>query len=129
MALNNPYQKYRQNSVLSAPPEELTHMLFNGGVRFIRQGIQDIDSGQTEKAHQSITRAQDIYVHLQNNLNHDIELSARLGSLYDFMIRHLTRANIKKDAAMLNEALTLAEELRNTWHEAVQSVRKQVNEG
>lgn len=129
MALHNPYQKYQQNSVLSAPPEELTHKLFNGGVRFIRQGIQHVENGQIENAHMAIIRAQNIYVYLYDNLNHDIELSTGLGSLYDFIIRHLTQANIKKDAAILKEVLALAEELKDTWQEAMEVARRQVHEG
>ncbi|WP_372869465.1 flagellar protein FliS, partial [Planomicrobium okeanokoites] len=30
MAINNPYQTYQQNSVITASPQELTLMLYNG---------------------------------------------------------------------------------------------------
>ena len=96
MALNNPYQKYQQNSVISATPEELTHMLYSGGVRFIRQGIECIENGETEGAHKAIVRAQEIYSHLADTLNTEIEISAQLASLYDFINNHLMQANIKK---------------------------------
>lgn len=125
MALNNPYQKYQQNSVISASPEELTHMLYSGGVRFIRQGIECIENGETEGAHKAIVRAQEIYSHLADTLNTEIEISAQLASLYDFINNHLMQANIKKDAAMLREVLALAEELRDTWQEAMQQARRQ----
>jgi len=128
MALSNPYQKYRQNSITSAPPEELTYMLYSGGVRFILQGIKHIEERNIEEAHNSIVRAQEIYAHLAGTLNEEIEISNNLSRLYDFMIRHLAQANIKKDINMLREVLELAEELRDTWREAVNKARGQVPE-
>ncbi|AGL01665.1 flagellar export chaperone FliS [Desulfoscipio gibsoniae] len=126
MALNNPYQRYQQNSVSSAPPQELTNMLYSGGVRFIRQAMQSIEENEMEKAHQELVRAQEIYKHLQDTLNMDIKISNNLYNLYDFMIRQLLQANIKKDIAILHEILGLAEELRNTWKEAMVKARGQV---
>lgn len=125
MVPQNPYQKYQHNSVMSASPEELTLMLFNGGVKFIRQGIDSIENKQLESAHKAIIRAQEIYAHLNDTLNGNVEISANLAGLYDFMLSHLAQANIKKDTAMLRQALELAEELRDTWQEAMQKARKQ----
>src|SRR5690554_6152155 len=102
MALNNPYQKYQQNSVVSASPQELTNMLYSGGVRFIRQAMQSIQENEMEKAHKELVRAQEIYKHLQDTLNMEIEISKNLYGLYDFMIRQLLQANMKKDTAILH---------------------------
>lgn len=126
MALPNPYQKYRQNSVTTATPEELTLMLYNGGVRFIRQGIKHIEEKNIAQAHEALVRAQEIYLHLAGTLNHEIELSASLNSLYDFITRQLIQANMKKDASILAGVLELAESLRDTWQEAMQKARGQV---
>ncbi len=126
MALNNPYQRYQRNSVVSASPQELTDMLYSGGVRFIRQAIQSIEENKKEKAHKELVRAQEIYKHLQDTLNMDIEISGKLYSLYNFIIGQLLQANIKKDTVILYEALGLAEELRNTWKEAMVKARGQV---
>lgn len=123
MALANPYQKYRQNSVVSAPPEELTHMLYSGGARFIRQGMQHLEEGRMEDAHKSLIRAQEIYTYLSDTLNDEIELSAGLRSLYDFINMQLMQANLKKDAAILGDVTGLAEELRDTWKDAMEKAR------
>ena len=37
------YQKYQQNSVLTASPQELTLMLYNGGIKFCNVGIKAIE--------------------------------------------------------------------------------------
>ncbi|HBX23712.1 MAG TPA: flagellar export chaperone FliS [Desulfotomaculum sp.] len=129
MAIHNPYQKYQQNSVMSASPEELTQMLYSGGVRFIRQGIECIENKEVENAHKAIVKAQEIYTHLADTLNNEIELAKQLSSLYDFMLRQLMQANSQKDAALLMEVLALAEELRDTWQEAMQHARRQAQAG
>jgi flagellar protein FliS len=123
LALSNPYQKYQQNSVTSAAPEELTHMLYSGGVRFINLSILHIEENNTPKAHETLVRAQEIYIHLQATLNKDMEISSNLDRLYDFIIQQLMQANIKKDPGMLRDILGLAEELRDTWKEAMDKAR------
>ncbi|MBW9234703.1 flagellar protein FliS, partial [Leptospira santarosai] len=35
MSVINPYQTYQQNSVMTASPQELTLMLYNGCLKFI----------------------------------------------------------------------------------------------
>ncbi len=129
MATFNPYQQYQQNAVVSAPPEELTQMLYSGGVRFIRQGIECIENREVENAHNAIVKAQEIYSHLTDTLDKGIAISNQLGSLYDFILRQLMQANTQKDAALLREVLTLAEELRDTWQEAVRQARMQTRAG
>ncbi|WP_347491397.1 flagellar export chaperone FliS [Desulfoscipio sp. XC116] len=123
MALNNPYQKYQQNSVVGAAPEELTNMLYSGGVRFIRQSIMHIEENNMQKAHETLIKAQEIYIYLQNTLDKNIEISNNLDRLYDFIIQQLMQANIKKDIGVLQDVQGLAEELRNTWQEAMAKAR------
>lgn len=116
---NNPYAQYRQNAVATAGPGELTLMLYNGAVKFIRQGMKFIEEKNIEGAHNTIVRAQDIILHLNETLNMEYEISKNLALLYDYIYRHLTEANVKKDRQILTEALGLVEELRDTWAQAI----------
>jgi len=43
------------------------------------------------------------------------EVAGNLRSLYNFMSRHLTQANIKCDAQMIREVITILEELNLGW--------------
>jgi len=115
----NPYQQYQQNAVMSAGRGELTLMLYDGAVKFIKQGIKAVDEKNIEGAHGAIVRAQEIVLHLGATLNMDFELSKSLALLYDYINRRLIEANAKKDKAVLAETLGLAEELRAAWAEAV----------
>ena len=45
MAMNNPYQQYQTNAVQTASPGELTLMLYNGCLKFIKLARQAIETG------------------------------------------------------------------------------------
>lgn len=115
----NPYQQYQQNAVKSAGRGELTLMLYNGAVKFIRQGMKLAGEKNIQGAHNALTRAQEIIAHLSETLNMDYEMSAGLVSLYEYINRRLMDGNMKKDQKILGEALGLVEDLRNTWAEAL----------
>jgi len=119
----NPYQQYQQNAVNSASKGDLTLMLYNGAVRFIKQGIQLAGENNIQGVHNALTRAQEIIAYLDQTLDRSYELSAGLASLYEYMNRRLMEGNIKKDPAIMAEVLELVEDLRDTWSEALKLSR------
>lgn len=129
MAIPNPYDKYQQQSVMTASPGELTLMLYNGCIRFIKQAKLAIDEKDIEKAGNSLIRAQDILQELMVTLNPDYEISKNLYALYDYMIQRLIDANISKDKAPLDEVLELITDLRDTWIEVIKVNRKETYGG
>ncbi|WP_352418314.1 flagellar export chaperone FliS [Proteiniborus sp.] len=124
MTYNNMYQQYQQNSIMTASPEELTLMLYNGAIKFINLGKLHIENKEIEKANNAIKRAQDIIMELNNTLDMNYEISNNLRSIYTFILEKLIDANIKKDVKFLDEALPLIEEIRDTWKEAMKEARK-----
>lgn len=126
MAINNPYQQYQQQSVMTASPGELVVMLYNGCIRFIKQAIDSINNKDLEGAHKAIIRAQDIILEFMSTLDMKYEVSHNLLALYDYLYRRLVEANTRKDVAILEEVLMFVTELRDTWAEAVKITRKQI---
>lgn len=120
----NPYQQYAQNQVNTAPPEELTLMLYKGAVKFITLAIKALDDKSVEGAHINIVKAQDIYYELLSTLDQKYDISKNLASLYDYLIDLLIRANLKKDKALLEDALEMAKEFADVWEEAIKVYRK-----
>ncbi|HPD00946.1 MAG TPA: flagellar protein FliS, partial [Acetivibrio sp.] len=53
------------------------------------------------------------------------EISEELFSLYEYMNRRLLEANIKKDKQILEEVTGYAEELRDTWAQAMKLAKQQ----
>lgn len=119
MAVLNPYQQYAQNQVNTATQEELPLLLYKGAVKFILLAMQAIDRQDMQDANNNIIKAQNIYRELSRTLDDNYAVSSDLGRLYEFMINHLIQANIKKDKAVLEDALGLAKEFVTTWEQAI----------
>lgn len=122
----NPYQQYKENAILTASPEELVLMLYNGIIRFIEEAKGTIEKKDYMAANNSIQRAQDIITELMLTLDMNYDISKNLYSLYDYMLRRLIDANVKKDVTILEEVKGFAIELRNTWSVALNKVREKV---
>lgn len=124
MVMQNPYQQYVQNQVNTAPPEELTLMLYKGAVKFISLAIRAIDNKNIEEINKNIIKAQDIYYELLGTLNHKYPIANNLASLYNYLINLLMQANVKKDKDILEQALGMAKEFVETWEEAIKIYRR-----
>lgn len=121
----NPYKQYQQNVVNTSTPQELTLMLYNGLIKFLKLAAQSIEGNNTEKSNNNISRAQDILEEFMSTLNMDYDISNNLYSLYDFMYWRLVDANIKKDKTMVEDVIGFAEELRDTWAQAMKLAKGQ----
>ncbi|MDP3487442.1 MAG: flagellar export chaperone FliS [Bacillota bacterium] len=119
MALPNPYAQYQQQSIMTASPGDLTLMLYNGCIKFIKQGQVAVEQMDIQGTHTAITRAQDIILEFMSTLDMQIDLSHDLMSLYEYINQRLTEANIRKDNQVLAECSGLVTELRDTWAEVV----------
>lgn len=125
MALNKAYNQYKQNSIYTSTPEELTLMLYNGLIKFIMQAQSGITEKNIEKASNSMVRAQNIILYFRTTLDMKYEVSHGLDALYDYMYERLVEANIKKDQEILAEILGMARELRDTWTQAMKLAKHQ----
>ncbi|ERI90861.1 flagellar protein FliS [Clostridiales bacterium oral taxon 876 str. F0540] len=120
MQSSNAYNAYKSNSINFASKEQLLMMLLDGAVKFSKIGRQAILDNDIPSAHENIVKTQNIYYELMATL--DVEKGGdwarKLMSVYDFIIRRLTEANIKKDITIMDESIALIEEIRDTWQEA-----------
>jgi flagellar secretion chaperone FliS len=125
MALNNPYQAYQQNSVSTASPGELTLMLYNGCLKFIKQARQAIQQKNTQEKNLNLQKAQRIIQELMITLNPEAAVSESMMSMYEYMNRRLVEANISNDLVILAEVEEYVTEFRDTWKQVIHSARKQ----
>ncbi|WP_033542927.1 flagellar export chaperone FliS [Planococcus sp. CAU13] len=123
MAINNPYQTYQQNSVTTASPQELTLMLYNGCLKFIKLAKRAMKEGNFQEKNTNLIKAQNIIQEFQITLDRNIEISEGLAQLYDYIYGRLIEANMKNDLAILEEAEGQVKELRDTWKEAMALVK------
>jgi flagellar protein FliS len=125
VSVNNPYQTYQQNAMNTASPGELTLMLYNGCLKFIKLAKHAIKEKKVEEKHINIIKVQNIIRELMVTLNMDIEVSQNMMQLYDYLLNRLVEANTKNDIDMLNEVEGYVVEFRDTWKEVIQINRQQ----
>lgn len=125
MSVNNPYQAYKQNTVNTAPPGELTLMLYNGCLKFISAGKQAMQNGDVNGKNENLKKAQDIIQELMVTLNTDVPVAANMMQMYDYIHRRLIEANVKNDVEVLEEAEGYVVEFRDTWKEVLKITQQQ----
>jgi flagellar protein FliS len=107
---------YRDNAILTAAPERLVVMLYDGARRFLHQAALATSSGEIELAHNKLRRAEDIILHLRDTLDLEQgELAARLHAIYTFCTRHLSQARIERDPQKIEQVSQLLGDLRSAW--------------
>ncbi|WP_462410730.1 flagellar export chaperone FliS [Neobacillus sp. Marseille-QA0830] len=121
--MKNLNEIYQRNQVLTAKPEELTLMLYNGGVKNLYQAKVAIENKDPAKAHSLIIKTQEILTELMVTLNMDYEVSRSLFSLYEYMKQRLIEANIGKDAGIVDEIEGMFRGLKTTWSDAIKTMK------
>jgi flagellar secretion chaperone FliS len=107
---------YRESAVLSAPPELLVVMLYDGARRFLFQAGVAMRDGQIELTNRKLRRAEDIVQHLRDILDMEQgEIAANLEGIYVFCLRQLRQARFEKDPAVIEHVSTLLGQLREAF--------------
>jgi flagellar protein FliS len=107
---------YREAAVLSAPPEMLVVMLYDGARRFLHQAGVAMREGRIELTNKKLRRAEDIIQHLRDALDFDQgEIPANLEAIYVFCLRQLRQARFDRNPAVLEQVSTLLGELREAF--------------
>lgn len=110
---------YAQSSVTTASPERLVVMLYDGAIRFLRQGSAALRDGRGDLSRERIRRAQAVIDELNRSLDmRQGEIATRLRSIYQFCTRHLIESTAASDPDGYETVARLLGELRESWAEA-----------
>lgn len=126
----NPYQKYKQTSITSAPREQILLMLYEGAIKFTKLAIIAAEQKKIADRGQNILRAYDIIMELQVSLDHKVggEISKQLDQLYTFVLDQYTKANTSGEVKPLQDSLKVIENLYEGWKVAVEKYKKEMDE-
>ncbi len=119
--------QYLRSAVLTATPEQLQMMLYDGAIRFATQAREALQAKDIENTHNLLTRAQRILAELQSGLRPEIapDICGQMAGLYSFVYRRLIDANINKDLQALDEALQILGHMRQTWIMLIERLRQE----
>ena len=109
------YQAYRQAQAVSSSQGELVVLLYRGAVRFAAKARLHLENREAESAHNSLLKAQQIVVELMLGLKPSEEqVTQDLFALHSYVHQVLVDANMKKDVALVDEALRHLRDLLDT---------------
>jgi flagellar secretion chaperone FliS len=114
---------YRESAILTAPPERLVVMLYDGARRFLHQAAVAMRGRDVPASHERLRRAEAIVDHLRVTLDMEQggEVAARLEAIYDFCTRQLAEARMRQEPELLDQVGELLGELRDAWAQIAQS--------
>ena len=118
----NPYaaarSAYTESSVLSATPERLVVMLYDGAIRFLYAGAAAAREGRRDVARDRLRRAQAVIDELNRSLDMSQgQIPRNLRALYNFCSRHLIESTAAGNPAGYEEVAKLLSELREAWEQ------------
>lgn len=115
----NAAMAYKNSTINTASPAELTLMLYEGAIKFCNIALIAIEKNDVNKAHNNIMKAQNIITELRSTLDHKYPVAKDFEMVYEYINRRLIDANMKKDPVILEEALGHIREMRDTWKEVM----------
>ena len=121
---------YLRTEVMTATPQKLQLMLIEAALRFGYQAQQAWSESREDAATEALVRCQQVVTELLCSLNPegDPQLIRRVASVYLYIFRTLTTAQMQRDANRLTDALRVLEEERQTWRELCEKMGSQRTE-
>lgn len=121
-------EAYKRQQIMTATPEALTLMLYNGCLRFLSEGLKALEEKKYEEANTALQKAQKIINEFRMTLKMEYEISKQLLPLYNYCYDRIFIGNLKSDLAPIREAQTIMTELRDAWAQAMKKARMERGE-
>jgi flagellar protein FliS len=107
---------YKQQSIMTATPERLVVMLYDGAIRFLFQAGAAMREEDRATSSERLDRAEAIIDHLLGTLDMSAgQIAERLEGIYVFSKRLLTEARLERDADKIDLVRGYLSELREAW--------------
>lgn len=107
----NPYNKYikqyQTSNITTATPEKLMIMLFDGAIQFLQKAKTAIEEKNLQERAENIESARKIVRELMRTIDLETgnDVSKSLFRLYNKMAMKLIKANVSRNASLVDEVL------------------------
>ena len=122
----NPYNKYikqyQASNVNTATPEKLMIMMFDGALQFLQKAKVAIAEGNLKERSQNIDGARKIIRELMRtiDLENGNDVSKQLFKLYNKMAMNLIKANVQRNAALIDTVIEDISNIRWGFQKAIE---------
>lgn len=119
MPPTNAASLYQGTKINTASPAELTLMLYDGAIKFCNIAMLGLEKNDYEKASTYIIKVQNIITEFRSTLDFKYATAKDFDVIYEYIYGLLVQSNIKKDMALLEEALGQIRNMRDLWKEVM----------
>jgi flagellar protein FliS len=114
--------RYKEDSIITAPREKLLLMLYDGALRNLNIACKCLDNNNRAGFGHHISKGQAIIAELLNSLDHDVggEITRNLEKLYLYIIDRLIEANLSTGKQGLDDSAEILNTLKDGWDDAIQ---------
>ena len=122
----NPYNKYikqyQASNVNTATPEKLMIMMFDGALQFLQKAKIAIAEGKLQERSQNIDGARKIIRELMRtiDLENGNDGSKQLFKLYNKMAMNLIKANVQRNATLIDNVIEDITNIRWGFQKAIE---------
>ncbi len=120
----NPYKTYKEQSVMTMTPGEMLVFVYDGLLKHLNFAKFAFENKDMVAINDQLQRCQSIVIYLNNTLDTKYDVAKNLEQLYDFFLRSLIDANVKKDPKDLDAIIDMVKGLRDTYAQADKKVRQ-----
>jgi flagellar protein FliS len=109
---------YTESSVMTATPERLVVMLYDGAIRFLYQAATALRAGRRDVTREKLRRSQAILDELTRSLDfRQGEVAVNLRNIYSYCSRHMIDSTLHADPDGYEQVAELLAGLRESWAE------------
>lgn len=111
---------YQRNAVMTASPEKLVRMLYDGALKHLercRIGLTDSKTARSPEVGQSLSRVMGIVGELRAALDHAAggDIARDLDRLYEYCLDQLSQANLSRTPVGVANAAQVMRTLKEGW--------------
>ncbi|MBL8731269.1 MAG: flagellar export chaperone FliS [Planctomycetes bacterium] len=111
---------YQRNAILTASPEKLVKLLYEGAIRNLeksRLGLGDVKTSRSPEVGQALGRAIGIVGELRASLDHAAggEIARNLDRIYEFSLDQMSQANLTRTPVGVDNSLKVLRTLKEGW--------------
>ncbi len=101
---------------LSVHTDRIIVILYEKAITYLERAIRELEE-ELPSAGDSIKSAQDLIIDLNSALDMEggSNVAKNLNRIYNFVSRHLTKANVGHDPQMVREVVAVLEDLNQSW--------------
>ncbi len=110
-------KEYLANRIANANEAQLVAILHEGLMSTAKSGIEHIEKGNKTELNSSVNKIREILAELLATTEGDSEIAGNLRSIYVYLNKLATEAEIQQDKAKLEEAIKVVTPIYEAWQE------------